>query len=381
MLLLTVSWYYLAANGKINNFPTYMAALAMIPLLALAPASLACIRKRLLYGVLVLIFYLSLTAIWSPNASVVTIGKSFANACLLLTFVLGIVIVSLERPSFLKWFLVILVLSATVSCAYSIYLHFALPDYHPLVEARLYALGRLSNPVVGALSYAMAAVICVNLVFAQTGWIRWIWFICLSVLFYGTLLTETRSAGIGLILAVPACILLQPGLTRRDRTLALTAFMAVILLTLAITWAGGYWQEILHRATSFRPEIWQRVLADTLNQHPVFGAGITANSKLEIDGILFQHAHSIYFATFFYGGVMGLGLLVGLIGMCLQQLWRRPVTDLSILAASSLLFACSALFFDGDRLLTKVSYLWMVFWLPVSFCLLASCEEGEICLD
>ncbi len=382
MLVLTTSWYYLAANGKINNFPTYLAALAWIAVTgSMASILPAGIDKRMLITVVSLIVYLSISAVWSPGASAVIIGKSFANACLLLAFILGIVWTSTCYPDFLKWFLIITTLSAAVSAVYSIYLYFSLPDYHPLIEERLYALGRLRNPVIGALSYGIAAVICVNLLLVQAGPVRWLWLICLCVLLYGTLLTETRSAWIGLIIAIPVSIIAQNRLDRRKRYLALSLFLMAVLVTLVTTWLGGYWDEMLHRAASFRPEIWLRVLEDTFSANPLIGKGIAAGSKMEINGILFQHAHSIYFATFFYGGLAGLGLLLALLVSCIYPFRNRSASDLSVLALSGLAFAGSALFFDGDRLLTKVSYMWMVFWLPVSLCLLASRENGEIRLD
>ena len=89
----------------------------------------------------------------------------------------------------------------------------------------------------------------------------------------------------------------------------------------------------------------------------------------------FQHAHSIYVSTFFYGGVIGLLALLGFLGLCAGRSLRANSSEIQALATMMLLYGVTVLLFDGDRILTKVDYIWMVFWLPIAMVLVADQEN------
>jgi O-Antigen ligase len=378
MLVLTIAAYYLAENGKINNFPTYIAALALIPVFAIRPHLMASFSRSVIWPIVAFLFYLNLSAAWSDNAGPVLVAKYFAEVLLLVAFVLGIGVSEAGYPGFVKWLLIITVLSATISCSYSIWLYFSLPEYHPLIEERLYALGRLHNPVIAALSYGIAATICMNLILAHSQWPRLLWLICLMILMAGILFTETRSVWVGLIVSIPVCVVLQRDISLQGKVAIVAVFVSFVVTSVVITWLAGYWDEVLHRAMSFRPEIWMKTLEDTWQANPILGKGIASNSELVIKGLTFQHAHSIYFSTFFYGGLVGISLLLLLIGACFRALGRLEFSPIVVLASSTLLFAVSALLIDGDRLLDKIDFHWLVFWLPVALVLVATGKDGAI---
>ncbi len=381
MLVLTVVTYYLAGNGKINNFPTYLAALAFLPFIIVRPDCFSSFNKPILSLIIIFLLYLCTSVYWSNNTSGIVLAKYAGYFFLLITYVLGIALMSSQFPSFLKWLLVISILSATISSIYSMFLYLALPDYQPLIEKRLYSLGRLHNPVIASLSYGMAATLCANFLLIHIGRIRVLWAICLVILLLAIMLTETRSVWFGLIISLPVALLLQENLgSRRKITVLLSAFGILVVLGSG-TWAMGYWDEILHRAYSYRPEIWLTTIQNTLATNLLFGNGIVTSSDLTFDGYYFQHPHSIYIATFFYGGVVGLGLLLLLIATCFWQVLKVRLSPLAILATSSLSYAAVVFFFDGNRLLTKVDFVWIAFWLPVALCLIATLRNGAIDID
>ena len=377
MLALSIVTYYLAANGKINNFPTYFAAIAFIPFIIIRPGYLLSLGRPIIPLIAVFLFYLVLSSSWSDNASPPLVAKYFGYAFLLMAFVVGIGVISNQYPDFLKWLMVLTVLSATISCCYSIFLYFSLPDYHPLIEERLYALGRLRNPVIGALSYGVAATICTNLALVHKSWMRFLWSVCLVILLLGILFTETRSVWVGLIISIPACMILQREVTHREKCLMLGTFFLVLFVTIITTWLMGYWDEVLHRALSFRPEIWMKVMQDTAQENLFFGKGIASSSRLLIGDISHHHPHSIYFSTFYYGGLAGVLLLVSLITVCFKEVMKQDFTPLVVLALSTLLYASITLMIDGNRLLEKVDFHWLVFWLPVALCLVATGKESS----
>ncbi len=377
MIALSVVTYFLATNGKINNFPTYLAALAFIPFIAIRPGYVVSLSRPIIPLIIVFLLYLVLSATWSENTRPILVATYLGYAFLLASFVLGIGVISNQYPDFLKWLMVLTVLSATISCCFSIFLYFWLPDYHPLIEERLYSLGRLRNPVIGALSYGVAATICANLALVHARWMRFLWSACLAILLLGILFTETRSAWVGLIISIPACVMLQREISVRAKYSMLVTFFLILTVTMIATWLMGYWDEVLHRALSFRPEIWLKAVRDTTQENLILGKGIASSSRLLIDGISHHHPHSIYVSTFFYGGLTGALLLVTLISACLKELIKKDFTPLVILALSTLLYAVSTLMIDGNRLLEKIDFHWLVFWLPVALCLVATGKESS----
>ena len=377
MIALSVVTYFLATNGKINNFPTYLAALAFIPFIAIRPGYVVSLSRPIIPLIIVFLLYLVLSATWSENTRPILVATYLGYAFLLASFVLGIGVISNQYPDFLKWLMVLTVLSATISCCFSIFLYFWLPDYHPLIEERLYSLGRLRNPVIGALSYGVAATICANLALVHARWMRFLWSACLATLLLGILFTETRSAWVGLIISIPACVMLQREISVRAKYSMLVTFFLILTVTMIATWLMGYWDEVLHRALSFRPEIWLKAVRDTTQENLILGKGIASSSRLLIDGISHHHPHSIYVSTFYYGGLTGALLLVTLISACLKELIKKDFTPLVILALSTLLYAVSTLMIDGNRLLEKIDFHWLVFWLPVALCLVATGEENS----
>jgi putative inorganic carbon (hco3(-)) transporter len=376
MLILTMVMFFLAENGKINNFPTYLAAIGIIPFILIRPGAFASFNKWTTGLIVIFLLYLSLSSLWVESASLSQTGKYLGYGFLLAAFVLGIPLMSSQFPDFLKWFLAVLVLAATVSCIYSIYLYHSLPDYHPLDEERLYALGRLRNPVIAALSYGVVATISLNLIFSNKGMIRWLWGFCLGVLLLGILLTESRGVWAGLLVSIPCTVLLQQNFSGRTKAVILFSLMAAAVTVSLMTWLGGYWDEVLLRSTSFRPEIWTRSVQLTMESNLMVGHGAPAGSELLIDGTVHKHAHSIYFATFFYGGIIGLILLLSLLAASFGALFRMGAGQKVILAVTTLLYSVIVLIFDGDRLLEKVDFMWVVFWLPIALGLAATLKEN-----
>jgi hypothetical protein len=56
---------------------------------------------------------------------------------------------------------------------------------------------------------------------------------------------------------------------------------------------------------------------------------------------------------------------------------KQDFTPLVVLALSTLLYASITLMIDGNRLLEKIDFHWLVFWLPVALCLVATGKESS----
>lgn len=362
-LSLAIVTYYLAANGKINYFPTYLAGLAFVGLCFDRTLLRLLVSDRVAWAALVLVIYLAATTLWTAPAHTPLL---LGYALLLLAFVFGIAIVHARFHWFLTGFITLLILSAVVSGIYSVYFFYAL-DYNPLDEKdRLYALGRLGSPVGGALSYGVALILATSRVATASALTeRILWGGAAIFLLYTTGLTGTRSVWPGLLAAAIALVVMQHNRSLRGRVILASAIVAASVAVLATAIAFGYGDELLRRSTSFRPEIWSATLL-LLAESWLFGAGITADSTLYWQGLVFEHPHSIYFSTLFYGGAVGLVLLLGLIVLSVMRLVKARGDAFAAGALALLAFGAVTLAVDGNRVLEKMDFVWLAFWLPIA---------------
>jgi O-antigen ligase len=374
--LLTIAAFFLSENGRINTFPTYGVGLVLIVLLVLDKSLLRHFGGRLPIAIATLLAYFSLSPLWADNGNLSLTLLYLGYAILIVAFLGSIVLLQLHYVEFVRFLVWLTVLAAVVSATYSIQLHYAYPEFQPLREDRLFALGRLHNPVVGGLSYGIAMVMTLHLAIqGRSSNDRFLALFCLLILLVAVVLTNTRSLWVGLSAAVMYAIGVHLPTSRGLKILVAAMLLAVIC---GIVIGSMGWDELLKRSTSFRPEIWQGLITRALDNNWLIGGGITADSSLAYGVFNFQHAHSVYVATFYYGGLFGLTLLAALLYVCFGSLIRSEQSDLQTLAALLLVYSVVVIFFDGDRFLTKVDYLWVVFWLPIAIVLIVDRENPSV---
>ena len=378
MVLLSIAAFFLAESGKINNFPTYVVGILFILLMLLDRSAVRHFDAHLVLGITGLLTYFSLSALWADNGGLAAMLLYFGYSVLILSFVYSVLLLQMHYQEFLRFLVWFTVLAAVVSASYSVHLHYAFPEYQPLLEDRLVALGRLHNPVISALSYGMAIVMALHLLICGTNNNdRFFSGFCIVVLLVGVTLTYTRSVWIGVSVATLYAIALYfPGSTWR-RVAAAVLFLSVVV---AIMLASFGWDELVKRSTSFRPEIWGELINRTLKTNWLLGHGIIADSSVahssyEHGTFSFHHAHSMYVATLFYGGVIGLSGFLGFLVYLGLRLHQADGAEKRGLATMALIYAVVVMFFDGDRFLAKVDYFWIVFWLPVAITLIVDREK------
>jgi hypothetical protein len=390
-LLLTIVAYYLGANGKVNNFPTYaLGLLALYAVIFQSEVRTYFAKSRVLQLSALLLCYFAASAFWSPDLDWIKVGKAFGAVPLVLGFVLSIIICCRSNEGFLPLCLKLLVLASFVSAIYSIYLYHTL-HLLPFYEDRIYAMGRLGSPVIAALSYGVASLMALQLLLRGSDSAQRLgWSVVEAVLIYIIYKTGTISVWVGL---VPAWIVLfsihfKAGPRRIIGWLSLALVMSLICITGLFYVDGELFTSLFPRAGSFRPEIWSTALSLTVDHNLFFGFGHLDSGNLMYKGESFHHAHSIYLASFYYGGLVGLLILLVLVSnsfaVALGEAFNGKFSDqtaaqsssspdssdwnLSTLAAlclTLLVYGCVVFAFDGDRLLEKVHMIWIVFWLPV----------------
>lgn len=380
LLLLSISAYFLAENGRINNFPTYLIALFILAILFLSRSlALELSRLKPIRSSALLLGYLAISTLWSENISLRDVLASFADVFLLLSFLCAIIICNNVYIRFTPLLISFVIFAASVSAVYSITLYLTL-DYRPLPEDRLYALGRLHNPVVSSLSYGIASVFAFcNFLSASESYKKLGWVVLLGFLLSAIYLTGSRGVLIGLAFASIISISSQLGLSKKQTIIFFGVFLGTILLILITLYLqfAALFSDLFPRAYSFRPEIWLTIMNSILEHNLLFGFGYLATGSISSNNIEFMHAHSIYLSTFYYGGLIGLILLAYVITSVITAISRSNSNDLRTLAISGFLFAVTALIVDGDRLLSKIDYIWLVFWLPVTMSAIIEYNQKE----
>ncbi|MBD3645980.1 MAG: O-antigen ligase family protein [Pseudomonadales bacterium] len=197
------------------------------------------------------------------------------------------------------------------------------------------------------------------------------------ILLYGVFLGGTRGVWIGFLAAGTVAVFMAPHLTRQVKTYLLIAGIVVLTLVSGIVWYTDYHEELLRRSTSFRPEIWSTFWNKIITGNTLFGAGANAGSEIQPGPYVFDHPHNIYVATLYYGGVIGLLLLLAMLAFAIYGALQLRDPSQRNLILTCLTFSLIALAFDGDRLLVKVDYSWVLFWLPLAMVLSVRPYEGN----
>ena len=363
-VIVTPVGYFLLENGSANSFSTYLITLTLLPLSLLSNQT-AFIKLPLLSLIAAFLIYLAVSVLWSNSGE--NVPRHLVYALLIISFCASIPISIAYFPSFLSRMVSLTVMAAFVSGVYSIYLHFSLPEYQPLPEERMYSMGRLKNPVIGALSYGFAMTLAIYMLliessrFAKSAYLG-------AILIFTTAIILTGSRGVYLALTASTsmAILLNYPSNRKLQALGVITTV-LVFFAIAALFVGP--ELLFKRALSFRPEIWSEFISRTIDSNVWIGMGMSSNSGFLMPELFVQHPHNAFIATFYYGGIVGLSLYLGVVLKSISALNEQTSTNVRLLAAMLLAFGMTATALDGNEILTKVNYLWFLIWFPIGLAL------------
>ena len=366
-LLLTCMFFFLLENGKAHSFALYLLALASLTLLAINFSKLRLLTPAAGTAVAVFIVYMMASSFWSDIDQG---SKYIGYTLLLLLFLISIPVSLAQHARFMTWLVSAIIMAATVNAAYSVHLHFLLPEYPPLPEPRLYAMGRLSNPVIGALSYGLASVMCIHrLLTVRSNLLRGGLIVCLAILLWAIVLTGSRAVWLAIGAALAAGLFLRFNHHSLSRRLA---WIGVSLAGLTLLVGGTLGFELIWaRALSFRPEIWGEFISRTIEGNALFGVGLGTSTLFQLPELLIKHPHSLFVSTFHYGGVVGLALYCAMLTAVISAASELQDSEQRHLTLMLLAFGITATFFDGNEAVSKIDHLWLIIWLPVGLALSA----------
>lgn len=231
---------------------------------------------------------------------------------------------------------------------------------HPLTD-RLQGHGTLSLSIQLATIYSAIAAFCVVSYLKEKTRAGAIYLAPFTICFGGIIFTGSR----GPLLTLLAVTMLAALLIKNQRAKLLFALIVFIGLVFFLLEPNVFYAP-LERGASFRPAIWKNAW-HKIAESWVFGYGIATSPKLIIENQLeMEHYHNIFLATWFYGGIIGVLLLMSMVVTALVQGLRTPAAWPWLAAFISSLLC---LLTNGNRLIYDIRPEWFYFWLPFAMIL------------
>ena len=129
--------------------------------------------------------------------------------------------------------------------------------------------------------------------------------------------------------------------------------------------------NILARGDSYRFEIWQAYIQETIKCGIIFGCGMEDHIRyIASDGILMAHAHNIFIANFAKTGLAGTIPLLTLITITILYGLKK-----NKMAAWFFVASVTALLFDGSSLIKSPNERWIMIHLPLAYLIKLIVEE------
>lgn len=304
-------------------------------------------HQPLLWMVLLYIIYQWVSLGWSDVASASEWGEAIRKGSFSFLWMLMIALTAASAKRD-KLLLPLWVIAAAVSAG------MALPDYSAYgTDNRLTGFGRSENAVQAGCLFGSALLVAFYLLWKNRSdrAVAAIYGLFWIVIFLALLATQSRGALLATLLGHG--IFLLPW-WKRLWPIAVVMLIAIFSL--------GDWQGWLARADGFRLEIWQHVLEEWRSQ-PIFGLGFrTPFEQTLSNGQTIFQPHSLYITALYYGGVIGLALLLALWALAFKQAFQYRAH--SLLPLTLLVYGFTVALFDFDLLLVNVRTEWILFWLP-----------------
>jgi O-antigen ligase len=172
----------------------------------------------------------------------------------------------------------------------------------------------------------------------------------------------------GAVLSV-GLLALRGGVRRVARPLAAIATCLGVVGVCVVWWGGNWLHSELGRGDTFRLQIWSANFARVL-ERPWFGHGSTADDDFAVNGVVVaHHAHDMFLAQAFYGGLPGFALWLGVFVLATgvaANVWR--VTG-DIMPAVALFFLLAVGLVDIGYVVVDVQAIWLYVWVVLGIVL------------
>ncbi|MFT0876550.1 O-antigen ligase family protein [Rhodopseudomonas sp. G2_2311] len=221
------------------------------------------------------------------------------------------------------------------------------------------------NSNVVGLMYAMPCVGAVAMMATRRlrSWQFVLLFVSALVLLAAVLLSGSRGSLMAALGGIGVAVLLA---ANWRIAVAVAALLAIAAVAALLTPLAG---ELVQRKDSLRFELWP-VYLHMVTLKPWLGYGLAFDTRVILpNGMEVMNGHNIFMCAAVRGGVIAALALAAVVLAAAVSGWRafRKSGEVTALALLASCLAASAV--DYEIIPSDLSYLYILFWLPVAICL------------
>jgi O-antigen ligase len=317
------------------------------------------LRSRLVVAALSLIAYLMGSALWSPTLTPGCLGFVAARGLLTASFLLVTVYLASRFPAAFHTLLKAVTLCAAFFGLVSMVIFY---QKNAFPASRLVSFAQIDNSNTMGVVYGLFALLAMHfLLSAVSVGERSVLVLAAVVLLAVVVLTQSKNAFVATVTGLLALTSWRHGY----RNLLVGMLLLAMLAALYGTPLAQRFMTDQDLSMGLRLEMWGAALGQ-ISAAPLLGHGQCSTMQLPGGTMTFSHPHSIYLATAWYGGLLGLLLLVWVLVLAFRQAlaWRKNYHHTLFLAL--LIYASIAISVDFDSLVTRPREPWLYFWLPLA---------------
>jgi O-antigen ligase len=359
--LVFVALFFLISNIRWHNIFFYTAIFT--PCLLTMGRRLGAIlwNSKIIQGVALLGIYLLLTPIWGEKGSLHEYAQVCAHFLALICFLCITAELALNEQRFAGW---VFTSMAWVSVLGLIIYMFI--QHYPLIypPIRLGGIGDIYNPIIVGSTYGMLLIVLYYHVIPQKRlWMNIVYVFLSVIIFAAIILTQSRGPLLALLLSFGIGSLL----TRDLKMIAVIFCIMVVSTILIINKDKLVYDLIIERGMSYRDEIFMCSLRKIL-ERPLLGFGIFSEFKCPIStGENIEHPHNLYLATWLYGGLVGLILMISVHIRALYLSLKKFLSDKNPFFFVWVIYSGICIATDYDKVLDRPYAIYLFLWMALGF--------------
>jgi O-antigen ligase len=300
---------------------------------------------------LTLIGYFALSLVWSDNQTGAALFKWLNNCVTSAVFVTGAVLF-VSRSGRVSRLFDLLTVTATLNAAISLGIYAWVG-----VAERLRGFAETRQPILGALVIGTCAIVTMHrLVEDRDRRLRALRGASLVLFMMFILATGSRGPVLAIVAAFAAYLSFRG---KRALFCGLAVVLLIICVIAFVDPLAAYAHRMLTR-NSLRLPIWAEAL-ELSAQRPLLGYGLSAQFRWEE----WTFPHSLYLSALYYGGAIGLFLVLATMTQPLLAAWRRWDPATGPLLVALVVYLATAGLTDLGQPVKSPSELWYIQWLPI----------------
>lgn len=354
--LLVLGFYFIPDQAG-RNLVLYLTALSAHAFLIHSRAWSKCFVSGGGRTLLLLVSMPLLSLAWSTGASADELKRLLIAAYCVLAIYVGVSQLLEFRPSLATTLAILMLLAGNFAGAAAVaYWAVSTP---PAGAFRLEGLWGLNNPVhASVLLLGGTLPVLYQTLRGERSW-RWLFALVLPVCFV-VVAGARAAAGAYLLVVVAMAGAWKP----KAVAFVLLSTITLVGAALLLLGAGNIEEVWVARGLSYRDVVWQQVWSAYRECNFAVGCGLATPLSVNVGGIEGERAHSIFMATLFRQGALGLAVFIGGLGWLLWHGFRSDCTAVRGWACM-LGYVLLANLTSGDHVLVRASLFWPSFWIPV----------------